>query len=50
MALLFLETKPMEIKKYFRNEYRFILAGSYKFEDSGMDVAVVEPRCQGPIS
>ena len=50
MTLLFLGIKPMEIKKYFRNEYRFILAGSHKFEDSGMDVAAVEPRCQGPIS
>ena len=49
MALLFLETKPMKIRKYFRNEYCFILAGSHKFEDSGMDVAAVEPRCQGPI-
>ena len=49
MALLFLETRPMEIKKYFRNEYRFILAGSHKSEDSGMDVAAVEPRCRGPI-
>jgi len=50
MALYFLETKPIEIKKYYRNEYSFILAGSHKFEDSGMDVAAVEPRCQGPIS
>jgi hypothetical protein len=50
MTRLFLEIKPTEIKKYFKNEYRFILEGSHNFEDSGMDVAAVEPRCRGPIS